>query len=145
MNKINFSPLLGLIQQVQLCFLFMFDFGLKYVPQWGHTFIIQEGFWYFENEVSSIINTGLLSWVCHHTGSDGREREERETPVPVLWYYRIMVTVAWNCKHILACTVWRPDVVVCDMVNYFVNFKQGSAVITTDSWLQSISLCWLKP
>lgn len=87
----------GLIQQAQLCFLYIALFGLcqKYVPQYKHIFIIQQGFWYFENEVSSITNKGLLSGVCHHMGVNGkereREREERETPPPIL---RIMGTVA---------------------------------------------------
>lgn len=79
-------------QQAQLCFLYIVLFGLcqKYVPQDKHIFIIQQGFWYFENEVSSITNKGLLSGVCHHMGVNGRERE-REPPLPV---HRITGTVA---------------------------------------------------
>lgn len=79
MKKTNLFLLSGLIQQVQLCFLCiaLFGFCQKYVPQYRHIFIIQQGSWYFENEVSSITNKGLLSGVCHHTGVNGREREEK--------------------------------------------------------------------
>lgn len=77
-----------LTQQAQLCFLYivLFDLCQKYVAQYKHIFIIQQGFWYFENEVSSITNKGLLSGVCHHMGVNGKGREGEVGGGPLCLY-----------------------------------------------------------
>lgn len=100
-------------QQAQLCFLYIALFGLcqKYVPQDKHIFIIQQGFWYFENEVSSITNKGLLSGVCHHMGLTGRGRERKRkrerAPSACTQDYGHSGS---SCSPVLVCSVHRTDV-----------------------------------
>lgn len=94
-------------QQARLCFLYIALFGLcqKYVPQDKHIFIIQQGFWYFENEVSSITNKGLLSGVCHHMGVNGRGRGRAPSACTQDYGHS-----GSSCSPPLACSVRRTDV-----------------------------------
>lgn len=102
----------GLIQQVQLCLLCveLFGFCQKYVPQYRRIFIIQQGSWYFENEVSSITNKGLLSGVCHHGGGEWEGERGKRDPSACTLILQDYEHSGPNCSHISACSVWRPDV-----------------------------------
>lgn len=112
-EKTNLFLLSGLIQQVQLCFLCiaLFGFCQKYGPQYRHIFIIQQGSWYFENEVSSITNKGLLSGVClsSHRGEGEGERGKRD-PSACAVILQDYGHSGMNCSHISAFSLWRPDV-----------------------------------